>query len=433
IDAVTKQAIKSGNGDPTIIDANGNDNNKKIWMTQANAKALGLLKADQSNSLDGLIFINPYASWDYDPSDGTAAGSYDFLSMAKQEIGHVLGFVSGVDAMNVITTTAFPGQVDEKALAFVSPMDLFRFSAESAKKGVFDITAGGNKYFSIDGGKTSLGEFSTGTLSAGGDGFQASHWKQSSTPLGVMDPDLRLGEQVNINDRDLKLLDVIGWDRRGSSFTIGGQGVDLSHVVDKWSEDLVSHRLTYLNQLNNQLSSQHPGYDFSRLLTQSAERRRIEFDLAAEGVYSNLQDKLAKEPDAKKIGEEIQKAAEKIWGLQKKFDQDLDKLAQDVLKTLEKADEEVEKWLGEKDPKKLAEKLTKATLVERAKFTEKIYELPVNSQERIRLETAILNAANLLSASDKPAEEVKKLLKSTGPVGDPVGWSRFWRPWLWFR
>ena len=431
IDAVTKEAIKAGNGDPTIIDSNGNENNKKVWMTRANAKALGLLKPDD-DELDALVFVNPYVAWDYDSSNGIEPDHFDFQSMALQELGHVLGAVSGVDAMGIVTTVADPEGVDEKALAFVSPMDLFRFSPESAQKGVFDITAGGTKYFSIDGGKTNLGNFSTGAFSAGGDGFQASHWKQSSRPLGVLDPDLSPGEKVRISDLDLTLTDVLGWDRRGASSPFDNSGAAIAEIIKNLTKDLEAYRDEYLDVLDEQLSAQHPGYDFSQLLEQSSERRRIEFDTDAQKVFDDLEKKLNKEEDVNKIAKEIQKAADKVWDLQEKFDKDLDKIAADVSKQFDKAAEEAEKLLQEKDPDKLAKELAKANLVELTKFTEKVFELPSNSPERIRLEEATFKAAQLLEASDKPPKEVEKLLKSSGPVGDPVGRFSFWRPWLWF-
>ena len=41
----------------TIIDQNDNDNNKKIWLTLANAKALGLSNGDDNEGFDAQILL----------------------------------------------------------------------------------------------------------------------------------------------------------------------------------------------------------------------------------------------------------------------------------------------------------------------------------------------------------------------------------------
>jgi len=65
------------------------------------------------------------------------------------------------------------------------------------------------KYFSVDGGATSLAAFSTG--SQYGDGFEAHHWK-NNLGLGVMDPTIVSGELVSISNIDLRAFDVIGYN-----------------------------------------------------------------------------------------------------------------------------------------------------------------------------------------------------------------------------
>jgi len=44
--------------------------------------------------------FNSEFNFDYDSSDGITAGYYDFETVALHEIGHVLGFVSVVDAID---------------------------------------------------------------------------------------------------------------------------------------------------------------------------------------------------------------------------------------------------------------------------------------------------------------------------------------------
>ena len=147
--------------------------------------------------------------------DGTVAdNSLDFVSVALHEVGHVLGFVSGVDDgdwLNVVTEARDKGKaVKDDAMKFATPLDLFRYGSE----GQIDLSMGTEAYFSIDGGRTNLGNFSTGEYSDfGGDGFQASHWKQSDdNSLGIMDPVLKLGQVRQISSLDTKAMDVMGWD-----------------------------------------------------------------------------------------------------------------------------------------------------------------------------------------------------------------------------
>ena len=86
-----------------VVDGNELNKTNEFKLTNANAKALGLLNDDPQN-LDGYILVNdfsgePGTGWDYDAlRSGDANGSQmDFLSVALHEVGHVLGFVSGID------------------------------------------------------------------------------------------------------------------------------------------------------------------------------------------------------------------------------------------------------------------------------------------------------------------------------------------------
>ena len=95
---------------------------------------------------------------------------------------------------------------DLDPFAIFSGLDMFRYSAD----GVLDLAAGGTPYFSLDGGATNLGFFSTG--SDLGDGNQASHWKDGLA-LGIMDPTANPAGQTNTpTTLDKIAFDVIGWD-----------------------------------------------------------------------------------------------------------------------------------------------------------------------------------------------------------------------------
>ena len=205
----------NGSGSATPYwDNDGDENNTTIVMTNANAKALGLLSGNASD-LDASITFSNLFTWDFDRSNGIIAGAHDFIGVAAHEIGHVLGFISGV---HVLDNNSPPvnGPFRDDEFIFVTTLDLYRYSTESRQlgPGIIDWTADDrDKYFSIDGGTTVIGAmtgFAEGVNF--GDGRQASHWKDN-LGLGIMDPTAADGELLQITARDEQALDVIGWDR----------------------------------------------------------------------------------------------------------------------------------------------------------------------------------------------------------------------------
>jgi hypothetical protein len=211
----------NGAGSATsYLDATG-ANNQTITISNSNAKALGLATVAGNAfglcaaACDAGIQFGTAFTWDYDPTDGIAAGAYDFVGIATHEIGHALGFTSGVDVLDYYAQPANGGPYDADEFTFVNSLDLFRYSALSAGTagGVLDFSADNRtKYFSIDRGVTNLGAtFSTGSFY--GDGRQASHWKDN-LGLGVMDPTAGQGELLSISANDRLAFDVIGWNLR---------------------------------------------------------------------------------------------------------------------------------------------------------------------------------------------------------------------------
>jgi hypothetical protein len=196
------------------------NNNNKIWLTSANAKTLNLIPGNQS-SYDAMIMMNSSSSiWDFsrinNPNSTTIdPNKYDFLGVALHEIGHAIGFVSGVDAFRVLSAvaaTSGSGTTANQDSDYVTPLDSFRYSNTNETvngKKIIDFSAQGQKYFSINGGTTNLANFA-------GNNYQTSHWQSA----GVMNPSMKKGEVFNISNLDLELLDVIGWNR-GSNYQIG--------------------------------------------------------------------------------------------------------------------------------------------------------------------------------------------------------------------
>jgi hypothetical protein len=195
--------------------------------TRANAKALGLLSSGDSG-FDGHIVLNKDLAnlstdsnspltWNYNYTNNSIpSNSIDFLSTVIHEMGHIVGFVSGVDHPNLIKAikdnkTTGAKITDSVLDRIITPLDLYRFSSQSTNKKIPDLSVGGDPKFSFDKGKTSVANLATGgDTSLGGDGEQASHWQQGNND--IMEPYLQDGKREVISDKDLAALDLIGWN-----------------------------------------------------------------------------------------------------------------------------------------------------------------------------------------------------------------------------
>ena len=215
------------------------DNNEHMKMTRANAKALDIIDPHDSG-LDGYILIRDLDGvddgaldnirWHYGYSDSVVPSDHlDFLSFAIHEIGHNLGFISGIDQTDWLADQADLDEENEDdyysnlvgELNNATPLDMLRFSRASYQQSGdgenwIDMSIGGNPYLSFTGsGGTPIAYFSTGeNQDLGGDGYQASHWKKQDNVWGIMDPVLATGQRREITELDIQLFDGIGWNIR---------------------------------------------------------------------------------------------------------------------------------------------------------------------------------------------------------------------------
>lgn len=198
----------------TVLDADGSRNNNSLSVNTSVLKALGLTPtytgANLANQIDGSVQFSSNFAFDFDPTNGIDPNSFDFVAVAIHEIGHALGFRSGVDVYD--GNTGFTGNLN--TFTFLTQLDLFRYTAESTALGANDVQIGGTPYFSIDGGRSIFQEglFSTGVRF--GDGRQASHFKDAPAgeeQLGLLDPTIGRGQQGIITSLDLAAFDAIGY------------------------------------------------------------------------------------------------------------------------------------------------------------------------------------------------------------------------------
>lgn len=197
----TNRTTQNSNSATPYLDNNGSANNTNVRMNYANARALGLVAASNA-TVDAQITFSSNFSWDFDPTNGISGGTFDLVGVATHEIGHALGFTSGVDGLD---TGA--GQSEDNYR--LTTLDLYRYSNVGGGNNR-DFTADNRvKQFSIDGGTTMGAQFARGIVF--GDGDQASHWRDN-LGLGIMDPSGSPGELLAISLNDSIAMDVIGWN-----------------------------------------------------------------------------------------------------------------------------------------------------------------------------------------------------------------------------
>ncbi len=184
-----------------------------IISPSALLRVYGLINAVADPDAERQQFGNPPSigfnsafPYDFDPSDGIAADKNDFDAIATHELGHVLGFISRVGLSELLPALGLNSAV----------LDFFRFrpgiTTNAFPTANRILSSGGAQIFFAGGSELA---FSTGRPDAmGGDGEQASHWKddaQSGVYLGIMDPKIPLGLREQITRNDLNAFEAMGY------------------------------------------------------------------------------------------------------------------------------------------------------------------------------------------------------------------------------
>ncbi|MBJ6120479.1 NF038122 family metalloprotease [Sphingomonas mollis] len=200
-----------------VFDADDTLNNTTMGVNGAALKALGFTGFPAATR-DAQVNFSSNFAFDFDPSDGITAGRMDFIGVAIHEIGHALGFTSGVDIYDNPGNAA--ANINGSGAIFTT-LDLFRYSQDPTNVvpgsgPVLDLAVGSPAYFSIDGGYSQLfgdSRFSTGRNF--GDRQQASHFKDKggcTNQIGIMDPNFCFSQMGEVTATDLAAFDAIGWN-----------------------------------------------------------------------------------------------------------------------------------------------------------------------------------------------------------------------------
>ncbi|WP_323209081.1 NF038122 family metalloprotease [Nodularia spumigena] len=196
-----QSSLPSGTTIPVRYRANRTTNEDRVFWTFANFKANGgAVSGNDANMQYSTNF-----PFDYDPSDGVTANTISLQDVIIHETGHAMGFTSGIDfrsndieVIDVFRFTVTDGNGD------FNPDTAAEFGARP-RWAIYNY----NDNYNFD---TIASEYRL----SDGSPWQASHFREQTPAIGIMDPAFNYGETFYpsfLRTSDLTVFDAIGYDR----------------------------------------------------------------------------------------------------------------------------------------------------------------------------------------------------------------------------
>lgn len=198
-----QSSLPTGSTIPVRYATNSTTNETQIFWTFANFKANGGTVAGNDASMQ----YSTAFPFDFDPSNGVSANTISLVDVIIHETGHSMGFGSGVDFRN----------------RDIETHDIFRFRSTDGNSDFNPDTAAEftvRPRWAVKNNPNNDVQFDTisGVEYALSDGspWQASHFREQTPAIGIMDPAFNYAETFYPNflrTSDLTAFDAIGWDR----------------------------------------------------------------------------------------------------------------------------------------------------------------------------------------------------------------------------
>ncbi len=194
-------SLPSGSTIPVRYRANRTTNEDRVFTTFANFKANG----GSVSGNDASMTYSTAFPFDYDPSNGVGASQISLQDVIIHETGHALGCTSGLDfrSSDIEVLDIFRFQRTDGSGDF-NPDTAAEFQTR-ARMGVYNYNDDHN-----------LDIISVEYRLADGSPYQASHFREQSPAIGIMDPAFSYGETFYPNflrTSDITLFDALGYNR----------------------------------------------------------------------------------------------------------------------------------------------------------------------------------------------------------------------------